>query len=444
MKVQFNEELVEIIKEFPQFKINFIYSIWNTDFLRFYHSQTNYNISNNSVQLSASIYKGKRSCSFLLSDPTKEKVYEAIADAEKIIDKLPEDIDFRDLEDDKRLAPPRAYEDNIKKVTLEKKIAILEKISVAVEPFGFTIYGTFICNREESYFINSNGIDKKTCSSPIMLEVKAVAAKNEVTVLESFGGESIDRLDVDAFIDSFVKKVKAAGEDIIDVEAGKYNVILAPRCIGEMISYLGWVATSAGSLDRKVSYFEDKQGEKIFPEILSLSDNPASEGVIKYDYNHDGHLAQKVDIIEKGVFKNFMVDNYYGRKLNMEKNGATGECLVMEAGDTPLDEMIKTLEDGLYISSFHYMNFINPKETSITGLTRDGTFLVKNGKITKVINNLRFTVKISDVLKNIQEIEDKTTSVPFSSNYEAFSIQAIEMPHVKVKDFHISSSTHTI
>jgi predicted Zn-dependent protease len=90
------------------------------------------------------------------------------------------------------------------------------------------------------------------------------------------------------------------------------------------------------------------------------------------------------------------------------------------------------------------MNFINVKETSLTGLTRDGTFLIENGKITKVINNLRFTEKISSILENITEIEKNSFVIPFSSNYGAFEISSVKMPHVKVAKFHITSSTKTI
>ena len=67
--------------------------------------------------------------------------------------------------------------------------------------------------------------------------------------------------------------------------------------------------------------------------------------------------------------------------------------------------MIGSVKRGLYISSLHYMNFINRRETSLTGLTRDGSFLIEDGKITKVVNNLRFTENISDIIKNITDLK---------------------------------------
>ena len=244
-------------------------------------------------------------------------------------------------------------------------------------------------------------------------------------------------------IRNIIGKIQIAQSEVIDVEPGEYEVILAPRCIGEYIGYyMG--SCSAGSLDRKNTLLEGKIGEQVFPANFTLIDDPKNPMIVNYDYNSEGHLYEKTPIFENGVFKNFLVGSYYANKLGMEKNGAQASCLVMSTGDRELEEMIKSTKKGLFISSLHYMNFINPKESSITGLTRDGTFLIEDGKLTKVVNNLRFTVKISDVINNITEIENKAYTFPQSDNYGQFSISASSMPHVKVKSFNISSSTKTV
>ncbi|MDO9576650.1 MAG: TldD/PmbA family protein [Candidatus Cloacimonadales bacterium] len=437
------EQLVEICDLYPDLKLNFHYSFWETDFLRFYQSQINYNISKTSVSLSTTIYQGKKSYSFSLKDPTREKLLEKIEEVLPIIDHLPEDPDFVDLEDDKTRSSEKEKANNIEKVNLDTKIDILQKVADAVRPFDFKIYGTFICNYSTLYIINSNGLNKREISTPIYLECKAVSQKNEVTVLEVYGGENIGTFHEKKFISNLVNKVKAASGEVVDVEAGEYDVILAPRCIGEYFLNLESSMT-AGSLDQKQSFFEGKLDTKVFPENVTIIDDPHHPDLINFDYNGDGRIYQKMPIIENGVYKNFIVDNYYGRKLKMERNGADGAALVMKPGGKTLKEMIGSIQKGLYISSLHYMNFINRKETSITGLTRDGTFLIKDGKITKVVNNLRFTEKISDIIKGITDIENEAVTIPFSDNYGEFGIYSAQMPHVKVKGFKISSSTRTV
>jgi len=443
MILKLKELLVQISKEYEGIKFVFNLQSWQTDFLRFYQSQTNYNISKSSLSLGISIHKGKRSYSFSLVNPTEERLREKIEEVIGFIDTLPEDPDFVDIEANREKSAEKKKVDNRLEVSLENKIEILKHLSEAVAPYNFKIYGTFICNYKDLYMVNSNGLDKHEINSPIYLEVKGVDQETEVTVLETFGGEDFSHFDLEEFTNNLLAKVKAGKNERVDLEAGEYEVILAPRCIGELFSYL-MGSVSARTIDNKTSFFEGKLNEKIFPETITLTDNPDHPQMIQFEYTGSGHPYKKLNIIEKGVFKSFLVDNYYGHKLNMKETGADASALVLNTGDKSLEEMIGSIDKGIYISSLHYMNFINHKETSITGLTRDGTFLIENGKITKVINNLRFTEKISRIIENITALENKAVTVPFSHNYGQFGIESVRMPHVAVSNFKITSSTGTI
>jgi PmbA protein len=443
MRERFRKVLQQICHDYPQLKFDFKYRFWETDFLRFYQSQVNYNITKSSCSLYTTIYKGKRSYSFQLYDPDEKVLLQTIVESIPLLDHLPEDPDFVGLEDNLDTYPETSKTNNIIHFPLDKKLEILNRISDAVASYGFKIYGTFICNFETEYVINSNAVNKKSESSPVMLELKAVSDKNMVTVLETYGSENPDSFDVSTFISNLVLKLQNAGKEIVDVEAGHYDVILSPRCIGEYIGYLQG-AMSAESLDQKMSFFEGKLDKKVFPESITLTDDPHYPDMINFDYNGDGHIYRKLTLIEKGVFRNFFVNNYYAHKTGMKKNGNIGACMVLETGDKSLEQMISGIKRGLYISSLHYMNFINYKETSVTGLTRDGTFLIEDGKLTNVVNNLRFTERLARILENIVEIENKSYTIPMSENYDEFSIATTRMPHVKVTGFQISSSTKTI
>jgi predicted Zn-dependent protease len=438
------EELRRLILDFPCLKIQLHLTHWQTDFLRFYKSQTNYNISKESIYANVSIYKDQKNYSFMVTNPTLHNVREQLLSAIEVVEKLPPDPDFVDLEIDLRKGAEAKKECNIDKMPLEKKIEILKNFTAVAQKYDFEIYGSFICNYDTTYIINSNGVDKKMQVSPYYLMVKAVSTKNMVTVLECFGGENIDRLDTNQMVRDLEDKVKSATSELIDVESGDYEVILSPSCISELLDCYSWVGLSAGCLDRKDTDLEGKIGEQIFPEHFTLSDIPHHSDVVNFDYSSDGHLLSELPIFDRGVFKNFFIDNYYAHKLKMTENGNSGACLVLKTGDTSLADMIKSVKRGLYISSFHYVNMINNRETSLTGLTRDGTFLIEDGQITKVVNNLRFTDKITDVINHISMIEDKGYTIPNSSNYWCFGISAASMPHVLVKKFCISSSTRTV
>ena len=437
------EYLKSLLDIHPELQYEIIEQYWTTDFLRFYHSQTNYNISKETTTLSATIYKGKKSFNFMLDNATSEKLDNAVHNALTIIDKLPEDPYFVDLENDKTLAKPREVKNNIEAIPLKLKTEILSRIAEAVAPHNFDIFGSFVCNYQKYRLINSNGLDKTSENSPYYLEVKAVHNKSQVTVIEAFGGEDFQYFREQNFIEHLLQKIGYCFNDIVDIEPGTYDVILAPRCLGEFAQYLAY-GMHARSLDQHSSFFEGKLNQKVFPEWISICDDPDDPEIIHKDYGSNGHIYRYLSLVDNGIFRNFMCDNYYSHKTGLPKNGNTGSCLKIEAGDKTLDEMIGSVKHGLFISSLHYMNFINPKETSITGLTRDGTFLIENGKITKVVNNLRFTEKVARIFEHIQALENRSHPVPFSGNYEIFDIETVKSPHALVRDFNISSSTKTI
>ncbi|HNQ44189.1 MAG TPA: TldD/PmbA family protein, partial [Candidatus Cloacimonadota bacterium] len=381
--------LKEALDQHPELKYSLSESSWQTDFLRFYQSQTNYNITKDSISLAASLYKGKKSYSFSVDDPTPEKIDTALALALEIIDSLPEDPHFVDVEDDRTMAPPRQVTNNITAIPLATKTDILSSLAASAKEADFELYGTFICNFQTSRLINSNALDKSSAQSPIYLEIKAVHKTSQITVMETFGGDDFSYFDLEDFRSRLMRKIGYCANEVTDVEPGHYDVILAPRCVAEFVQYLTY-GMNARALDQRSSYFEGKIDQKVFSAKLSIVDDPTDPEMINLDYGSGGHIYRPLKLIDQGFFRSFICDQYYHHKTGLPKNGNTASCLIVATGDQELDAMIASVDRGLYISSLHYMNFINPKETSLTGLTRDGTFLIENGRITKVVNNLRF------------------------------------------------------
>lgn len=437
-------ELKRIARSGKQYRYEFVFTDWETDFLRFYASQPNYNISKRSVFLTVTVEREKRKSTFRVTDPSLESVAERIDEAKSSLDVLPSDPHFTDFETDRGVYRYKDFPDSVTSVPLEWKLDIVKRLSGAVESHGFGLYGTFITQKVRKRIVNSNGLDKLFYHSPVMLETKAVSRANMATVLESFGGANLGSFDEAGFAESLAAKIHNAQLPVTDVEPGNYEVILGPHALQEFLEYF-LIDAEGRTLDTGESFFEGKVGQKILPESVTVLSDPAREGLVPYPYNSDGHLAGRLPIIEKGVFRNFILDKYYADKLKMKNNGSVGSrALVFEKGNTPLESMIGGMKRGLYISTIHYMNFINIKETSVTGLTRDGTFLVENGRIVNLVNNLRYTVKISDILENITAVGDRLYPVPRSDNYFEFHLSCGLVPHVRSSKFAISSTTGTI
>ncbi len=441
---ELSDQIRGLFREYPDYHMRFFITQWETSFLRFYHSQTNYNIDKLDCSLHAEIVRDRKKTSFTLTSPDEGKIRSAVQDAVSTLDRLPPDPDFVSFEDDPGQFDYPDCVDNLTDVSLDDKIAILQLLSALADKYGFDIFGIFVTLKDQTRILASNGMDKLSWQSPLMLEVKAVKRDNMVTVIDAYGGDSLSGLDQVAFLGRFEEKLKNACLPVTDMPAGEYEVILAPYALLEFLTYLGY-GMSAASLDQGSSYFEGRLGQSVFPDSVSLDSDPLHPRLIRIPYNGDGHIAPRLPLVEKGVFRNFTVSHYYAHKMKMAKNGSVGvKALVMHPGTSSLEKMISGVKQGLYISNLHYMNFINEKETSVTGITRDGTFLIENGRITKVVNNLRYTLKISDVLDNIREIEDRQYVVPVSSNYNDFNLSSGLVPHIRTGGFRISSSTRTI
>ncbi len=437
------ELLLKITKIFPDLKLSMDFANWNSDFFRFYHSQSNYNITKHTELIYITMVKDKRKFTFSLQNPTEQSIIQAIKNNISILKHIPQDTEFVDFDDDKAEFKQEKMKNNIEELGLDKKIEILSIISKKAAEYNFDIYGSFICNYIDWIKVNSNGVAKTFKVSPILLDIKAVSNKNYVTIIEKYGSVDFDDFDIDKFLETFEEKIRNATEDIIDVEPGIYTAILSPYAINEFVQYFLYNAYGQ-AVYSKQSFLMGKQDKKIFPELISIYDDPYNKKMITYPYNSEGRLLKKLPIIEKGIFKNFMISKYYSEILKMPITGNEGENIVFDTGNTSLAKMIASVKNGLYISNIHYMNFINFKETFVTGLTRDGTFLIKDGKLSKVVNNLRFTLKISDLLENITMVENHNYPVPTSTNYGYFEIYSSLMPHIKTEKFHISSSTKTI
>ena len=427
----------------PELKYSIYQRSWQTDFLRFYRSQTNYNISKDNINPSADLYLNKKSFSFSIDNPSEAKIDAALQNALGIIDSLPEDPDFVDVESDLTVVQPRVVTNNIESLSLQQKTAILSTLAESAALHDFELYGTFICNYSSYRLMNSNNLDKCSTTSPIYLEIKAVHKHTQLTVMETFGGDDFRYFDLEDFRSRLMKKIEFCNNDVVNVEPGTYDVILAPRCVAEFVQYLGY-GMSARALDQHSSYFDGKIDQQVFPSHVSIIDDPSDPEMIRMDYGSGGHIYQPLKLVDKGFFRSFMCNQYYHYKTGLPKNGNTASCLKIAPGTDSLDELIGKVKKGLYISSLHYMNFINPKETSLTGLTRDGTFLIEDGKISTVVMNLRFTERIERILKHIIALENRAYTIPFSENYESFDISTVKAPHALVKDFNITSSTNTI
>jgi predicted Zn-dependent protease len=226
------------------------------------------------------------------------------------------------------------------------------------------------------------------------------------------------------------------------VEPGEWTVLLEPAAIGELLSYLTG-HFSAQSFEEGSSFFSDGLDRTYFSENLNLSDDYAHPLAPGMPFDYEGAPTMRLPLVENGVVRNIVTDSYYAKRLDRPNTGhalpapnAFGPYplhLVLGAGTKPFDQLVAETKRGLLITRFWYIRTVDQKKAIVTGMTRDGTFLIENGAIAGGVRNLRFNQSIVEALKHCEFADQQARTGGY-----AYSLVA---PATKIERFTFTSTT---
>lgn len=271
--------------------------------------------------------------------------------------------------------------------------------------------GALEVNNITMAIVNSNGISVEDNLSIVSLEsvVQDGDSSGYVYAMEK------DLEDID-----FVSLAKTAsnkarkGHNPIELTPGYYTVVLEPQAVGTLISFLGLMGFGAKQFEEKRSFLVGKLGEKVTSDLINIWDYPSHPKTMSFPFDFEGLPRKDVVLVDKGVAKNLVYDFKHAKKAGKESTGNSlpqpnteGPLpfnLTLLPGDSSLEEMITSTRRGILITRFHYTNIVDPIKTVITGMTRDGTFLIEDGEITTPIKNMRFTQSILEALDSVELI----------------------------------------
>ncbi len=237
------------------------------------------------------------------------------------------------------------------------------------------------------------------------------------------------------------------------LDPGKYTVILEPRAVADLLGLLGF-AISARNAEEGRSYFSKPGGgtligEKVFHESVTLASDPfdprnpgspwvGGGGGFGFGPGGAGSAAtswglpaKKAVWLENGVLKNLSIDRYWAKKTSREPMPYPGG-LVMAGGKGTVDELVAGCERGLLVTRFWYIRAVNQQRLLMTGLTRDGVWLVEKGKVVSPVNNFRFNESPGALLKNVEAL---SAAVPTGT---------MVVPAIRAKEFTMSSKSDAV
>ncbi len=200
------------------------------------------------------------------------------------------------------------------------------------------------------------------------------------------------------------------GVDPKAIEPGRYTVILEPAAVGDLCYFLA-EGFNAQQVDEGRSFLSGKVGETVFGQNIDIDDDPYHPLIQGRPFDGEGVPTKKVSLVEKGVVKGLVYDRKTAAKLGKEPTGhglpvpnvegAHPSSISMKGGTSSIEEMIKSTKKGILVTRLWYNRLVDPMKLIITGMTRDGTFWVEDGKISHGIKNLRYNQSLIELLNHV-------------------------------------------
>ncbi|GMQ94128.1 MAG: TldD/PmbA family protein [Acidimicrobiia bacterium] len=191
-----------------------------------------------------------------------------------------------------------------------------------------------------------------------------------------------------------------------DTKPGDYQVVLSPECIATIAVFLNIYGFNGKMVEEGMSFAN--LDEQQFDEVFNLWDGPTDPGALYLPFDVEGTPKRHLELIKGGVTTALLHTRRTAKKAGTESTGHAAQGAEMwgpfaanvfiGGGDKSVEELVVGIDRGIYVSTFHYCRVLDPKSLVVTGLTRNGTFMIENGKVTDPVTNMRFTQSFVDAL----------------------------------------------
>jgi PmbA protein len=358
----------------------------------------------------------------LMSD-RRVGVAELRGNAENGIERL-----VRNAEEARRIAPaqddmaplpepdgadgPCGWSDATAAATPEQRADGVATVVAAAATRGLQAYGAFSTRSTQRAIVNSRGLRRHG---------RSTGASLTAVVRGEDGSGYADRHAVDAgdldaaAVAAEVIETAARNQGARPLDPGVHEVVLAPYAVQELVDYLSYIGFSALAVQERRSFM--RRGARVMSPEVSIRDDAADPLVRPFPFDHEGVSTRRVGLIDRGVCGDVVYDTPTAIRDGVASTGhglpqpntigPWATHLIMDAGGTPVSELIAGVRRGLYVTRFWYVRVVHPLRTVITGMTREGTFLIEDGRLGPPVRDLRFTQSIVEALGRVRAVSDQ-------------------------------------
>ena len=279
----------------------------------------------------------------------------------------------------------------------EFRAEAVRAVIAAADEAGVTAYGSFATSLDSIAVANSNGVRAAGTRTTSQLITVSMGPDGGSGYAEA---AAVDASTIDAAAIGREAAAKArATANAISIEPGDYPVVLEEYAVVDLLDMLGYLGFSALAVQEERSFFE--AGRRVGSDLVTITDDGYDPAGLPLWFDFEGVAKQRVDLIDKGICRGVVYDAQTAARAGVTSTGHGLPApnpygpfplnMLMDAGTASRNDLIGGLDRGLLVTRFHYTNPVHPKLAIVTGMTRDGTFLVEGGKIMGPVKNLRYT-----------------------------------------------------
>ena len=365
---------------------------------RFANSQIHQNVAETNVVVNLRFVAGKRVGVASSGRTDEEGLRRLAANAAAIARVVEELVDWGGLPEPTPVeAVTAAYASATADASPELRADGVRAVIAAADAAGVTAYGSFSTGTETTAVANSKGVRAAGTRTVAQLLTVSMGPDGGTGYAES---AAVDATTIDAAAIGREAAEKArATANAVAVDAGDYPVVLEEYAVVDLLDMLGYLGFSALAVQEGRSFVEI--GKRIGSDLVTIVDDGRDGAGLPMAFDYEGVAKQRVSLVDAGICRGVVYD---AQTASRDGVTSTGHGLpapnpygpfplnqVMAAGTATREDLVAGLDRGLLVTRFHYTNPVHPKLAIVTGMTRDGTFLVEGGRIVAPVRNLRYT-----------------------------------------------------
>ncbi len=376
---------------------------------------------------------GKKSGTATIDEFDDESLEKVVRRAEELAQLSPENPEFMAPMGPQTYDDPVSYVEATAKITPEFRAEVANKSITPAAAKDVTAAGFLNDSAGFNAILNSKGLfayNKETS-----MDFTVTMRTNDGT---GSGWVTRDYNDICKFdaaeasnvaIDKAIMSMEAKA-----IEPGKYTVILEPAAAADLLGNMGR-ALDARTADEGRSFMSKeggtKLGDKIVDERVNIYSDPLHPEVPTATWNGDGQALKKTKWIENGVVRNLAYSRYWAEQKGVDAVPYPSN-IIMEGGTASLEDLIRDTKKGILVTRLWYIRSVDPQTLLFTGLTRDGTFYIENGKIKYPVKNFRFNESPIIMLNNLETLGKQVR------------VDGNLIPYMKVRDFTFTSLSDAV